>query len=104
MEEMRSFGYICPKCGKAQIHQRSHFALSAAAARMECECEKAALTVETDGVKFRLSVPCGLCGETHQAELDAQQLLEGLGVGLGCPKTRQICCYIGEEQIGRAHV
>ena len=98
MEQMRSFGYICSNCGKAQVHQRSRFALSAAAARMECECEKAALTVETDGVKFRLSVPCGLCGETHQAELDAQQLLEGRGVGLGCPKTRQICCYIGEEQ------
>ena len=98
MEEMRSFGYICPKCGKAQVHQRSRFALSAAAARMECECEKASLQVETDGVRFRLSVPCGLCGETHQAELDAQQLLEGRGVGLGCPKTRQICCYIGEEQ------
>ena len=32
MEEMRSFGYICPKCGKAQIHQRSRFALSAAVA------------------------------------------------------------------------
>ena len=30
--------------------------------------------------------------------MDAQQLLEGRGVGLGCPKTRQICCYIGEEQ------
>ncbi len=98
MEEMRSFGFICPQCGKAQVHQRSRFALSAAAARMECECEKAALQVETDGVKFRLLVPCGLCGESHQAELDARQLLEGRGVGLGCPKTRQICCYIGQEQ------
>ena len=97
MEEMRSFGFICPQCGKAQVHQRSRFALSAAAARMECECEKAALQVETDGVKFRLLVPCGLCGESHQVELDARQLLEGRGVGLGCPKTRQICCYIGEE-------
>ena len=38
MEEMRSFGYICPHCGKAVLHQRSVFALSAAAARMECEC------------------------------------------------------------------
>lgn len=32
MEEMRSFGYICPHCGKAVLHQRSVFALSAAAA------------------------------------------------------------------------
>ena len=89
METLRSFGYICPKCGKAQVHQRSRFALSAAAARMEGECEKAALQVETDGVKFRLVVPC---------ECSAESLLEGRGIGLACPKTRQLCCYIGEEQ------
>ena len=82
MEQMRSFGYICPKCGKAQIHQRSQFALSAAAARMECECEKEALQVETDGVKFRLIVPCGLCGKSHQAECSAESLLQGRGIGL----------------------
>ena len=34
MEEMRSFGYICPACGKAVLHSRSVFALNAAAARM----------------------------------------------------------------------
>ena len=98
METLRSFGYICPKCGKAQVHQRSRFALSAAAARMECECEKSALQVETDGVKFRLVVPCGVCGESHQAECGAESLLQGRGIGLACPKTRQLCCYIGEEK------
>ena len=40
MEEMRSFGYICPECGKPVIASRSVFALTAAAARMECACEK----------------------------------------------------------------
>ena len=98
MEELRSFGYICPKCGKAQVHQRSRFALSAAAARMECECEKSALQVETDGTSFRLVVPCGVCGESHQAECSAESLLDGRGIGLACPKTRQLCCYIGEEK------
>ena len=68
MEEMRSFGYICPECGKPVIASRSVFALTAAAARMECACEKSTLEVQTDGVKFRLWVPCGLCGKTHQAE------------------------------------
>ena len=28
MEEMRSFGYICPACGKAVLHSRSVFALN----------------------------------------------------------------------------
>ena len=27
MEEMRSFGYICPACGKAVLHSRSVFAM-----------------------------------------------------------------------------
>ena len=97
MEEMRSFGYICPACGKAVLHSRSVFALNAAAARMECECGKEALTAETDGLRFRLQVPCGVCGGHHQAECDAGALLHGRGIGLACPKTKQICCYVGQE-------
>ena len=85
MEEMRSFGYICPACGKAVLHSRSVFALNAAAARMECECGKEALTAETDGLRFRLNVPCGVCGGHHQAECDAGALLHGRGIGLACP-------------------
>ena len=97
MEEMRSFGYICPHCGKAVLHQRSVFALSAAAARMECECGHEALEAETDGVKFRLWVPCGVCGGEHLAECGADRLLDGEGIGLACPETSELCCFIGEE-------
>jgi DNA-directed RNA polymerase subunit RPC12/RpoP len=98
MEEMRSFGYICPKCGKSVVARRSRFALSAAAARIECECGGSTMEVQTDGRLFRLWVPCGLCGETHQAECSAAAVLEGRGIGLGCPKTKQLCCYVGEEK------
>ena len=98
MEKMRYFGYLCPKCGKVVMHQRSTFALQAAAADMECECGKASLKVETDGTKFRLWVPCGLCGGEHQAECSMENIMEGRGIGLACPKTKQLCCYIGEEE------
>ena len=98
MEETRSFGYVCPKCGKAVVARRSKFALSAAAVRMECpKCGESALEVQTDGVRFRLWVPCGLCGGVHQAECSAQELLEGRGIALACPETKQLCCYAGEE-------
>ena len=28
----------------------------------------------------------------------SERLLEGEGIGLACPKTRQLCCYIGQPQ------
>lgn len=91
MEETRSFGYVCPKCGKAVVARRSKFALSAAAVRMECpKCGESALEVQTDGVRFRLWVPCGLCGGVHQAECNAQELLEGRGIALAC-RRRSSC-------------
>ena len=98
MEETRSFGYICPACGKANFHTRSVFALTAAAARMECECGKEALEVQTDGTKFRLWVSCGVCGGHHQAECSADALLHGRGIGLSCPVKQDLCCYVGREQ------
>ena len=103
MEESRSFGYLCPHCKKPVLAQRTRFALSAAAVRIECECEKSELRAETDGLRFRLWVPCGLCGETHQAEVSSEAMLDGRGVGLACPKTKQLCCYIGrQEQVEKA--
>ena len=97
MEETRSFGYICPKCGRAVMARRSAFSLAAAAAHIECPCGESDMLIETDGSKFRMWVPCGLCGETHQAECSAEAVLHGRGIGLACPKTRQICCYVGQE-------
>ena len=98
MEETRSFGYICPKCGRAVMARRSAFSLAAAAAHIECPCGQSDMLIETDGSRFRLWVPCGLCGETHQAECSADAVLRGRGIGLACPKTRQICCYVGQEE------
>ena len=68
MEEMRSFGYICPKCGKAVLGSRSAFALQAAAARITCECGESEMEIQTDGTRFRLW------------------------------ETKQLCCYAGEEK------
>lgn len=48
-EEMRTFGYLCPECGKTVMGARSVFALEASNAEVECECGKSALKVEFDG-------------------------------------------------------
>ena len=72
MEPMRTIGYICPKCGKAVIASRTVFALQAGPAAAVCDCGDSEFISETDGLRFRLTVPCGICGGEHIAEVDAK--------------------------------
>lgn len=95
-EKKRAFGYICPHCGKTVYAERTEFALNAAAVAVVCECGKSELTAETDGQVFRITTPCGVCGEEHRAEVSVDALMNGEGVGLACTQTRQLCCYIGD--------
>ena len=97
-EQMRALGYLCPECGKIVYGERSHFAMSAAAVGLVCDCGRSELTAQPDGPSCRLTVPCGLCGGEHRAQAAAERLLEGEGGALACPKTRQLCCYIGQPQ------
>ena len=102
-EKMRSIGYLCPRCGKPVMQQRSRFALAASGAIVQCERGKSELQIDFDGEKFRISVPCGVCGGHHQAECSADAVLHGRGIGLACPEKQEICCYIGgEQQVRRA--
>ena len=96
-EEMRTFGYLCPVCGKTVMASRSVFALEASNAEVECDCGGSALRVLFDGETYRLEVPCGICGETHTALCTPDQVIRGGGIGLSCTKTKQFCCYIGPE-------
>ncbi len=97
-EEMRTFGYLCPKCGKPVLASRSVFALEASNAEVACECGDSALEVKFDGKFYHLYVPCGICGETHEARCTPGQIVGGNGIGLACPKTKQFCCYVGPEE------
>ena len=103
-EEMRTFGYICPACGKGVLGSRSVFALEASNAEVECSCGGSALRVEFDGERYRVYVPCGLCGETHVAACTPEQILSGAGIGLNCTKTKQFSCYVGAEGTVEKHL
>ena len=96
-EQTRTFGYICPSCGKAVLADRTRFTLAAAAAGVVCDCGHSELTAEPTARAYRITVPCGVCGGEHRAEVPPESVLEGSGVGLACPETRQLCCYIGER-------
>lgn len=96
-EEFRTIGYLCPKCRKSVQEKRSRFALAASGANVPCSCGGSELQIQFDGEKFRISVPCGACGGEHLAECDAQKLLTGEGIGLACPGSKLLSCFIGEE-------
>lgn len=96
-EEMRTIGYLCPACHKRVVQQRSVFALSASGAAVNCDCGRSSLELEAGESGFRLRVPCGICGGEHTAECGAERLLHGRGIGLACPDTKLLCCFIGEE-------
>ena len=74
-EEMRTFGYLCPKCGKPVMGTRSIFALEASDAEIACECGGSVLRTEYDGRDYRVYVPCGLCSETHMAICPPERML-----------------------------
>ena len=95
-EEMRTFGYLCPKCSKPVMGTRSIFALEAADAEIICDCGESVLQTEFDGEKYKVYVPCGICGETHMAVCPPERILKG-ATALGCAKTKQFCCFIGDE-------
>lgn len=93
---MRTFGYLCPKCGKSVMGTRSIFALEASNAEVECACGESRLQVRFDGERYHIYVPCGLCGETHVAVCPPERVLHG-ATALSCAQTKQFSCFIGDE-------
>ena len=102
-KEMRTFGYLCPRCGKSVLGSRSVFALEASNAEVACDCGESALRVDFDGGKYRLYVPCGICGETHTATCTTEQVTCG-DLGLACAKTKLFCGYVGSEGVVEKHL
>ena len=96
-EEMRTFGYLCPKCGKTVMKTRSVFALEASGAEVECGCGGSVQAAAFDGERYRLTVPCGIFWGTHTAVCPPERVLEGGGTALACAGTKQFCCFIGPE-------
>lgn len=93
-EEARTFGYLCPVCGKPVMASRDPFTLAASDAAIACECGGAVLRTEYDGTRYRIQVPCGVCGDTHTAFCTPERMLRG-ATALACARTGQFSCFIG---------
>ncbi len=95
--QTRTIGYLCPACRAKVIQPRAAFALAASGAAVSCACGRSCLTIDAEERRFRLAVPCGVCGGEHTAALDTERMLGDKGVGLACPQTGQLCCFIGAD-------
>ena len=73
-DDMRTLGYICPKCGAQVMGARSVFALEASDAEIECSCGGSVLRM--------LHAATALC----------------------CPDRKQFCCFIGDEGTVEHHL
>ena len=94
---------LCPKCGAPVMGARSVFALEASDAEIECTCGGSVLHTKYDGQNYRLLVPCGVCGETHEALCPPERMLRG-ATALSCPGSKQFCCFIGDEGTVEHHL
>ena len=101
--DMRTLGYICPKCGAPVMGARSIFALEASDAEIACSCGGSVLHTSFDGQRYRLLVPCGVCGKIHEAVCPPERIREG-ATALSCPESRQFCCFVGDEGIVDHHL
>mgnify|MGYP000762447994 CR=1 FL=1 len=95
-DDMRTLGYICPKCGAQVMGARSVFALEASDAEIECSCGGSVLRTNYDGQNYHILVPCGVCGQTHEAVCPPERMLHA-ATALSCPDSKQFCCFIGDE-------
>ena len=97
-EELRAIGYLCPECGNPVQAVRDAFSLTASDAAIICTCGRSALHTRFDGTRFRVEVPCGLCGGVHTADCPADRMLRG-ATALACSKSGQFACFIGPEGV-----
>lgn len=103
-DDMRTLGYICPKCGAQVMGARSAFALEASDAEIECSsCGGSVLRTNYDGQNYHILVPCGVCGQTHEAVCPPERMLHA-ATALSCPDSKQFCCFIGDEGTVEHHL
>lgn len=96
-KEVRTIGFICPKCRQSVIVERSIFSLTAAPTRIACPCEQSYLQVEYQGDRFVIESPCAACGGRHKTICPSNAFLKQKGLGFSCKKTGLSCCFVGEE-------
>lgn len=97
-EEMRTLGFICPKCRQSVVVKRSLFSLSAAPTRIQCPCGGSELKVEYEGDRYKIHAPCPSCGGMHTVTCPSRAFVQEKALAFSCSRTGLDCCYAGQEE------
>ncbi len=102
-EELRAMGYLCPGCGKTVQGTRDPFVLASSDAAVACSCGRSVLHTQYDGLRVRVTAPCGICGKVHSASCGADRLFHG-ETAFSCAETGQFCAFLGSPDTVEAHL
>jgi len=97
-----TIGYHCPQCGVSILNSVNMFAFSDSAAgniiKLKCPCGSSELSVNiTRDKKFRLTVPCIVCPNSHSYAVSPNILFEKELFAFSCKFTALNICFIGNS-------
>lgn len=96
-EAKRTIAYLCPRCHKAVVAERSLFAMMAEPTDIRCGCGGSSVHIELDNRQVTVTIPCAFCGNGHQGTFDAKIFRSEKFIAFSCGERSLDCCYIGED-------
>lgn len=94
-----SIALYCPRCGKLNLHDVSHFAHRSGSLDLYCSCRYKQASVSFVGARQLLvRLPCVLCHSTHQLFFDRQVLRYHEPKKIYCPDQNFELGLIGRRE------
>lgn len=91
---VRQFVYKCPQCGSTVSCETGVFSLSGGY-DARCECGASSLNIVKQSGRYRLTVPCGFCGEAHVRLFSMMDIIRGNTQYVLCPYNDKYTCCVG---------
>lgn len=89
----------CPRCGKLNTHDVSHFRLHRAPMDLYCSCHyKQASVMRAGASQIELTIPCVLCQSTHHLFFDRHVLRHIDMEKIYCPSENFELGFIGRRE------
>ena len=91
-------GYHCPRCGLSILNKINIFSMEGNLIKMKCLCGGSELVAQSmKNGKFKLTVPCILCPNSHSYTLSSKTFFEKEIFSFTCKFTAIDICFIGRS-------